>query len=66
MVWFFPRAKLFQGGYTFQTDRYAQYAPDMIFEHTNMPPGNLKEKTAYYSGRHMMYGYKVEVSVLHN
>lgn len=42
---------------------HALYATDVKFHHTNRPQGNQLESKLYYSGKHHLYGYKVEVSV---
>lgn len=62
----FPMAKMVQNAGPFQTHRYARYATDMTVQHTSRPAGNLEETKAYYSGKHKMYVYKVEVCVLPN
>jgi len=43
---------------------YALYATVVTFQQTNRPSGNLQEAKVFYSGKHKLYGYKVEVSVL--
>ncbi|ETN07712.1 hypothetical protein PPTG_13041 [Phytophthora nicotianae INRA-310] len=53
-------------GHAFQNFPYARYATDVIFQQTNKPAGNMNEINPYYSGKHHLYGYKVEVSVLRN
>ncbi|GMF48130.1 unnamed protein product [Phytophthora fragariaefolia] len=54
------------GGNTFRNNPYARYATDVTFQHTNMPSGQMKERSAYYSAKHHLHGYKAEVSVLPN
>ena len=49
---------------TFKNFKYALYATDVTFQHTNRPSGNHEESTKYYSGKHSLYWYKVEASVL--
>ena len=49
---------------TFSNFRYALYATDVTFQHTNRPSGNREESKKYFSGRRKFYEYKVEVSVL--
>ena len=42
----------------------ALYATDVTFQQANRPTGTIEEGKAYYSGKHKLYGLKVEVSVL--
>lgn len=51
---------------TFSNFKYARYATDVTFHQTNRPTGNMQEGKEYYSGKHKLYGYKTEVSVLPN
>ena len=44
----------------------ARYATDVTFQQSNRPRGNHEEAKGYFSGKHKMYGYKTEVSVLPN
>ena len=48
----------------FSNFRYALYATDVTFQNTNRPSGNHEESKKYFSGKHKLYGCKVEVSVL--
>jgi hypothetical protein len=41
----------------------ALYATDVTFQQANRPGGNMAEAMPYYSAKHKLYGYKVEVSV---
>ena len=41
----------------------ARYATDVTFQPSSRPFGSVQEGKRYYSGKHKMYGYKVEVSV---
>lgn len=43
---------------------YARYATDVTFQQSNRPSGNMTEGKKYFSGKHKLYGYKVELSVL--
>lgn len=45
---------------------YARFAVDITFQERNRPSRNLAEGIRYCSGKQSMYGYKVEVSALHN
>lgn len=42
---------------------YASYATDVTFQQCNRPSGNMAEGKKYFSGKHHLYGYKVEASV---
>ena len=50
----------------FRHFKFARYATDVTFQQSNRPSGNLQEAKAHYSGKHKLYGYQVEVSVLPN
>ncbi|ETO77538.1 hypothetical protein F444_07280, partial [Phytophthora nicotianae P1976] len=54
------------GGNTFRNFPSTRYATDIAFQQSNMPIGQMKERGAYYSAKHHLHGYKVEVSVLPN
>lgn len=44
---------------------YARYACDARFHETNSPPGlKFSEPKRFFSEKHKVYGFKVEVSVL--
>ena len=51
-------------GKTFKNYKYARYATDVTFQQSNRPTGNMQEGKKYFSGKHKLYGYKTEVSVL--
>ena len=44
----------------------ARYATDVTFQQSFRPSGSLEEGKLYFSGKHKLYGYKTEVSVLLN
>lgn len=44
----------------------ARYATDVTFQQSFRPSGNIAEGKRYFSGKHKLYGYKVEASVLPN
>ena len=50
--------------WTFSNFEYARYAVDVTFQHSNRPNGTISEGMRYFSGKHKLYGPKVEVSVL--
>ncbi|RHY68737.1 hypothetical protein DYB34_009084 [Aphanomyces astaci] len=58
--------ELAANGTRFEHYPYARYATDVTFQQTNVPVGSYAEKKLYYSGKHHLYGHKVEVSVLPN
>ena len=53
-------------GKKFKSHPYAMYATDVTFQQTNRPAGNHQESKRYFSAKHKLYGYTVEVSVLPN
>ena len=57
-------AKCRQEERAFSNFHYARYAVDVTFQQSNRPSGNISEGKRYFSGKHKLYGYKVEVSVL--
>ncbi|GMF34288.1 unnamed protein product [Phytophthora fragariaefolia] len=62
----FSMEMLVLGGNTFRHYPSARYATDVTFQQSNMPTGQMKEHHAYYSAKHHIHSYKVEVSVLLN
>ncbi|KAG2987298.1 hypothetical protein PC121_g22100 [Phytophthora cactorum] len=50
-------------GNTFVYHPCALYATDVTFQQANRPAGNMDEALPFYSPKHKLYGYKVEVSV---
>lgn len=50
----------------FKYSKHALYATDVTFQQSNRPSGNHEEAKGYFSGKHKLYGYKNEVSVLPN
>lgn len=50
-------------GRTFVHFPCALYATDVTFQQANRPAGNMAEVLPFYSAKHKLYGYKVEVSV---
>jgi DDE superfamily endonuclease len=53
-------------GQRFRNFPCARYATDTRFQMGNRPSGNLQEAKRHYSGKHSLYGFKQEVSVLPN
>lgn len=51
---------------TFKNYPYCRYAVDVTFQQSNRPSGTMEEGKLYYSGKHKLYGLKVEVAVLPN
>lgn len=58
--------KLRKENQVFKNFKYARYATDVTFQQSFRPSGSIEEGKAYFSGKHKLYGYKVEVSVLPN
>lgn len=52
--------------YTFRHYKFALYATDVKFQHTNRPAGKHEEAKVNFSNKHKVYGYNSEVSVLTN
>lgn len=52
--------------YRFENHPSARYATDVTFHHSNRPGGNLQEAKRYFSGKHHLYGKKVEMYVFPN
>ncbi|ETV68209.1 hypothetical protein H257_15788 [Aphanomyces astaci] len=42
---------------------YALYAVDVKFQPSNLPAGRFAEQKHYFSGKHHLYGYKIETAV---
>ena len=51
---------------TFKTFKFCCYATDVTFQQAYRPSGTMEEARKYFSGKHKLYGYQVEVSVLLN
>ncbi|ETN14272.1 hypothetical protein PPTG_07903 [Phytophthora nicotianae INRA-310] len=49
---------------TFENFPCAWYATDLTFQQTNRPAGGFQQVKKYYSGKHHLHGFKVEVSVI--
>lgn len=49
---------------TFKNHTVARYVTDVTFQHRFRPGGAMEKGNKYYSGKHKVYGYKVEMSVL--
>ena len=59
-------ASLRQERSLFSNFPYACEAIDVTFQHANRPSGNMQEGKVYFSGKHKLYGFKVEVAVRPN
>ncbi|KAE9133659.1 hypothetical protein PF010_g2742 [Phytophthora fragariae] len=57
-------SKMALSGKSFKHFPGARYATGVTFQQANRPAGTHSEAITYYSGKHHLYGYKVEVSVL--
>ena len=51
---------------TFKAFPEARYATDVTFQQAFRPSRGIEEGKRYFSGKHKLYGYKVEVSVMPN
>ncbi|KAE8891200.1 hypothetical protein PF003_g24632 [Phytophthora fragariae] len=56
--------ELVVAGKTFSNFACARYATDVTFQQANIPYGLCEGRSIYFSGKHKLHGYKVEVSVL--
>ncbi|KAG4038818.1 hypothetical protein PC123_g25623 [Phytophthora cactorum] len=54
---------LVTSGHTFQNFPCALYTTDVTFQQSNRPSGSMAEAMPFYSAKHKLYGFKVEVSV---
>lgn len=52
-----------EGGRTFRHFPCARYATDVTFQQSYRPSGSMQEGKKFFSGKHKLYGLKVEVSV---
>ena len=50
----------------FKSFSEARYATDVNFQQEFRPSESIEEGKRYFSGKHKLYGYKVEVSVMPN
>ncbi|KAF0703053.1 hypothetical protein AaE_015577 [Aphanomyces astaci] len=55
--------ELMDRGTTFAHYPYAKYATDVKFQPSHRPSGRFGEQKHYYSGKHKLYGLKIEASV---
>ena len=51
---------------TFKTYKMCRYATDVTFQQTFRPGRTSEESRKYFSGKHKLYGFRVEASVLPN
>lgn len=58
--------KLHEAEKTFTSFKCARYATDVTFQQALRPSGNIFEGKRYFSGKHKLYGYKCDFSVLPN
>ena len=52
-----------QSNQRFTNYPYSLYATDVKFQPSNRPMGRFSEQTHYFSGKHKLYGVKIECSV---
>ena len=50
--------------FSFKNHPYALEAVKITFHQTDRPSSNMQEGETYFSGKHKLYGYKVEVFLL--
>ena len=62
----FPMAQMIRGKQTFHNFPAARYATDVTLQQSFRPSGSLQEGRLFFSGKHKLYGVKVEASVLPN
>ena len=62
----FTMAKLRALDLKFEDFPEAYYAVDVTFQQSYRPSGSMQEGKLFFSGKHKLYGIKVEVSVLPN
>ena len=62
----FTMNKLLHSDQRFYNFTEALYAVDVTFQQLYRPSGGIAEGKLYFSGKHHLYGYKEEVSVLPN
>ena len=62
----FSMDELQEKGTLFQNFPFCLEAIDVTFQQANRPSGNMQEGKVYFSGKHKLYGYKVEVAVRPN
>lgn len=62
----YSMTKLISEKKTFKNYKMCRYATDVTFMQSFRPGGSLEECKKYFSGKHKLYGYKAEVSVLPN
>lgn len=58
-----PMKTVVEGGRAFRHFPCARYATDVTFQQSYRPSGSMQEGKKYFSGKHKLYGVKVEVSV---
>ena len=59
-------SELQEKGLLFKNFPFCLEAVDVTFQEVNRPSGNMQEGKVYFSGKHKLYGYKVEVAVRPN
>lgn len=58
--------KLITDNKEFKKYKMCRYATDMTFQQSFTPGGSIQEVIEYFYGKHKLYGFTVEVSVLTN
>lgn len=49
---------------SFGSFSHAGYATDVTFQQSYRRCGSIQEGNVYFSGKHKLYGYKVEMSII--
>ena len=62
----FKMSRIFADKSQFGVYCVARYATDVTFQQSNLPWGNHEDTKGHFSGKHTIYWYKTEVSVLSN
>ncbi|ETV76561.1 hypothetical protein H257_09560 [Aphanomyces astaci] len=62
----FLKSSLRESRHQFEHHPYALYAVDVKFQPSLRPTGRFAKQKHYYSGKHGMYGYKIEATVSPN
>ena len=63
---YFSMAKISERKELFKNFPFCLEAIDVTLQQANRPSGNMKEGKIYFSSKHKLYGYKVELSVRPN
>jgi len=62
----YPMEKMLEEQCNFKHFRFARCAIDVTFQQAYRPNGSMQEGKVYFSGKHKLYGFQMEASVLPN